>query len=266
MPVVRRSSLGSASRRSARMPQCASLTSVPKSRLRRPVRTGLPTWRCSQGIAPGWMPCIRSPDDQVASVVQGLHETGELSGVVGHVSVEHHDVAALRRREAGEVGPPVAAPGLGHDPGARRRRQLPAAVGRAVVDHDHLALVVLVIEDVADHPDAGLDGLGLVQAGDDNRYLRGPSPGVRRPPRDLWCRSRAHRVPRRASIGPPAAAAGSVRVIEACFEASNGRSRWNQPRRRRWPPRRSRRGAGSFRDRATSRWSRRFSPGRGRGS
>ena len=43
MPVVRRSSRGSTSRRTARMPQWASLTPVRKKRLRMPVSTGLPT-------------------------------------------------------------------------------------------------------------------------------------------------------------------------------------------------------------------------------
>ena len=43
IPVVRRSSCGSTSRRSARMPQCASLTPVRKKTLRMPVSTGLPT-------------------------------------------------------------------------------------------------------------------------------------------------------------------------------------------------------------------------------
>jgi hypothetical protein len=43
MPVVRRSSAGSSSRRTARIPQWASFTPVRKSRFRSPVRIGLPT-------------------------------------------------------------------------------------------------------------------------------------------------------------------------------------------------------------------------------
>ena len=42
MPGVRRSSRGSTSRRSARMPQCASRMPVLKKRLRTPLSTGLP--------------------------------------------------------------------------------------------------------------------------------------------------------------------------------------------------------------------------------
>ena len=45
IPVVRRSSAGSASRRTARMPQCASFTSVPKNWFSSPVSMGLPTRR-----------------------------------------------------------------------------------------------------------------------------------------------------------------------------------------------------------------------------
>ena len=51
-----RSSPARTSRRTARMPQCASLTGVRKSRLRKPDRSGLPI-RLSQCIAPGSMPC-----------------------------------------------------------------------------------------------------------------------------------------------------------------------------------------------------------------
>ena len=43
MPVVRRSRRGSTSRRSARIPQWASLTPVLKNMSSRPVRMGLPT-------------------------------------------------------------------------------------------------------------------------------------------------------------------------------------------------------------------------------
>ena len=61
MPGVRRSMTGRALRRTARMPQCASRTPVLKRTLRKPDSSGLPTYWCSQGIAPGWMFFIRLP-------------------------------------------------------------------------------------------------------------------------------------------------------------------------------------------------------------
>ena len=51
----------SLSRRKARMPQWASRTPVRKKRLSVPERIGLPMYWCSHGMAPGWMPSMRSP-------------------------------------------------------------------------------------------------------------------------------------------------------------------------------------------------------------
>lgn len=61
IPGVRRSIAGKALRRTARIPQWASRTPVRKSRLRKPDSSGLPTYWCSHGIAPGWMLFIRLP-------------------------------------------------------------------------------------------------------------------------------------------------------------------------------------------------------------
>ena len=77
MPVVRRSSAGSRSRRKARMPQWASLAPVRKNRFSTPVSTGLPTQRCSHGIAPGWMtPFRREPITTSAPVCSGSIRRG----------------------------------------------------------------------------------------------------------------------------------------------------------------------------------------------
>ena len=78
-------------------------------------------------------------DHHVGAVLELAQEVGDLVEVVGEVGVGHHDVRAAGGGEPGQIGAAVAALGFAHDERARGRRQLGAAVVRAVVDDDHLA-------------------------------------------------------------------------------------------------------------------------------
>ena len=82
---------------------------------------------------------IRSPITSSAPVVELLDEARDLAEVVGEVGVGHHDVAAARGGEAGQVGAAVAAPRLVHDARAGRGGELGAAVLGGVVGDDDLA-------------------------------------------------------------------------------------------------------------------------------
>ena len=114
---------------------------------------------------------------ELGAVAQLLDEVRDLVERIRHVGVEHHDVLAARRREAGEVGRAVAAPRLVHDAGAGGRRELGAAVVRVVVGDDDLAADAGLGERVERAAHALLDVLGLVQARDDDRDLDRPGVG-----------------------------------------------------------------------------------------
>ena len=107
-------------------------------------------------------------DDELGSVLELLHEARDLAEVVREVGVDHDDVVAVRRREAGQVGAAVAAPRLvDHDrPGGAS--EIAAAVGRAVVDDDDLAVEVVLVEHRARGRHALRDRLGLVEARNDD--------------------------------------------------------------------------------------------------
>ena len=110
------------------------------------------------------------PHDQLGTAVELADEARDLLEVVREIGVDHHDVVATRRREAGEVGAAVAAPRLVDDPGAGEAGEDAAAVVGAVVDDDHLAVEAVLVEDALRRVHALADALGLVQAGDDNRH------------------------------------------------------------------------------------------------
>ena len=108
--------------------------------------------------------------DELGALVEVLDEARDLAEVVREVGVGHHDVAAARGGEAGQVGAAVAAPRLVDDPRAGRGGQLGAAVLGRVVGDDDLA------GDAAAPPapssavrDAALDVRLLVEARDHDR-------------------------------------------------------------------------------------------------
>ena len=109
------------------------------------------------------------PHDQLGTAVELLDEARDLLEVVREVGVDHHDVVALGLCEAGEVGAAVAAPRLVHDPGAGETGEDAAAVVGTVVDDDHFAVELGVVEHAPRRVHALADALRLVQAGDDDR-------------------------------------------------------------------------------------------------
>ena len=113
--------------------------------LRNPERIGFPT-RLSQGIAPGWRPPMRLPTTSSAPSSSSLHEARDLAEVVREIGVDHDDVVAPGGRETGEICAAVAAPRLVDDGRPGSASEVAAAVRRPVVDDDHLALEVVLVE------------------------------------------------------------------------------------------------------------------------
>ena len=147
-------------------------------------------------------------DDEVVSLLELVDERRELLQRVGLVGVAHDDVLAARFCEAREVGAPVAAPRLGDDARAVRGGDLRRAVGRAVVDDDHLTGSSRASDPFERLVDDPPDGLLLVQAGDDDG--------------DLRCRGRH----RRTTVPGQMVAAPSVTVSQraaACPRLEGGR-------------------------------------------
>ena len=100
MPVVRRSRRGSTSRRSARMPQWASLMPVRKNRFSRPRQDRVadvavqPRHRARLDVVHA------VADHHLRAVLERGDEARDLVEVVGQVGVGHHDVARRARRRS----------------------------------------------------------------------------------------------------------------------------------------------------------------------
>ena len=134
MPVVRRSSRGSTSRRSARMPQWASLMPVPEEQVEESREDRVadvavqPRHRARLDVV------HPVADHHLGAVLELGDEARDLLEVVGEVGVGHHDVLAAGGGEAGEVGAAVAAAALVDDAragalGEQRRLVLGGVVG-----------------------------------------------------------------------------------------------------------------------------------------
>ena len=108
------------------------------------------------------------PHDEIGPSFQLAKKVGDLVEVIGEVGVRHHDVLAASGLEAGVVRVTVAAPRLADDDRAGGAGELPASVRRAVVDDDHLSGDAMAIKGAARCCHALGDGLGLVQARDDD--------------------------------------------------------------------------------------------------
>ena len=108
------------------------------------------------------------PHHELGACVELLHKPRDVGEVIGQVRVGHDDVLALGCGESGEVGAAVTAPLFVDDPRAGLLGQLRAAVGRAVVGDDDLALVAVLAERLPCAPSC-FDRLRLVQAGDHDR-------------------------------------------------------------------------------------------------
>jgi len=108
---------------------------------------------------------------ELGAVAQRLDEARDVLERVRHVGVEHHDVLAAGGAEAREVGRAVAAARLVHDARAGGRGELGAAVVGVVVGDDDLAGHARLGKRRERLAHAGLDVLGLVEAGDDDGDL-----------------------------------------------------------------------------------------------
>ena len=117
--------------------------------------------------------------DEVVAVGEAVDERGEVLDRIRLVGIAHHDVVALRDGEPREVGAAVAGALLADDRRAVLGGDLRRAVGRGVVDDDHLAVrperripSQRLVDDRAHR-------LLLVQAGDDDGDLGRCSSGHR---------------------------------------------------------------------------------------
>ena len=193
IPVVRRSSCGSTSRRSARMPQCASLDAgaeeqVEEARQQRVADVAVqPRHRARVDVVHA------VADHQVGAVLELGDEARDLVEVVGQVGVGHHDVLAARGREAGEVGAAVAAPRLVDDARAGRRRELARCRPRSRCRRRRPRRGSPLRSSASQRAaHAALDVLRLVEARDhDGDQRRGPRRSRRRARAIVFC-GRAH--------------------------------------------------------------------------
>ena len=106
---------------------------------------------------------VAAAGDELLAALEGADELGDHREVVGIVRVAHHEIAAARAGEALEIGVPVAAERLVHDPSAHPLGDRDRGIGRAVVAHDDLAVYAGRGEGGPDLLDAGADGLFLVE-------------------------------------------------------------------------------------------------------
>ena len=154
------------------MPQCASEIFTPKRTFRRPVRIGLPTCRLSHGIASPWIvPSKREPITRSSPAAR--RSTNGASSRSGYVSSASPITMKSPRAcgESGQVGAAVAGPLLADDDRAVLGGDLRRAVGRGVVDDDHLARAPRAADPLPCLVDDGADRVLLVQARDHDRDL-----------------------------------------------------------------------------------------------
>jgi hypothetical protein len=111
-------------------------------------------------------------DHHLGALLERGDEAGNLVEVVCQVGVRHHDVAATRGLEPGEVGAAVAAPVLDHHAGARLLGQPRGVVLGVVIGDDDLAVHPHAHDRLQGGADARGDVLRLVQARDHDRHER----------------------------------------------------------------------------------------------
>ena len=118
---------------------------------------------------------------EVVALRKALDERREVLHRIRLVGVAHHDEVALRDGEPGEVGAAVAGALLADDGRTVLRGDFGGAIGRRVVDDDHLARASGAADALERLVDDLPDRLFLVQAGDDDGDLgRGGGHRVRR--------------------------------------------------------------------------------------
>ena len=134
----------------------------------------MPTWRLSHGIASPWIvPSKREPITRSSPAARRSTNGASSRDRVRRVGVAHHEVVATGMGQPGEVGAAVARPLLADDGRAVLGGDLGGAVGRGVVDHDHLAGAARAADALPGLVDDDADRLLLVEARDHDRDLRG---------------------------------------------------------------------------------------------
>ena len=124
IPVVRRSRRGRTSRRTARMPQCASSTPGVEQHVQEAGEQRV----ADVAVVPRHRARVDVlhpvADHHVGAALEFGEEVRRLAEVVGQVGVGHQDVLAPGGSETGQVGAPVAALGLVARPARRPPRRV----------------------------------------------------------------------------------------------------------------------------------------------
>ena len=127
-----------------------------------------------QGTVDAGLPRDPRAHDHGPLLPQGLHEPGEVGGVVLAVGVHEGDEVPPGGPDAGLHGGPVAhGVGVAEDAGPGLPRQLPGPVGGAVVHDDDLVGDPRLPEGVPDPGDDGGQRPGFVPGGDHDGDRRG---------------------------------------------------------------------------------------------
>ena len=125
-------------------------------------------------VEPGHRPVVDAMEavahDEVAPTIELVDEARNIAEVVRQVRVAHHDVVTPCGGESGEIRVAVSAARLLHDTRTYRPCEIAAAVGRPVVDDDHLSGNAVLVEHLPRQPHALLDVHRLVEARDDHRH------------------------------------------------------------------------------------------------
>ena len=134
--------------------------------------TGLPSQRCSGGMAPGAIPPLkRLPTTKAAALAQFGKEAVELREVVGIIGIPHDDEAPARSRDAADERRAITLLHDWDDTSAELPRDLLGAVRRAIVGDEDLAFDATPPKIAEGLLDAGADRFGLVQAGHQDGQL-----------------------------------------------------------------------------------------------
>jgi len=123
----------------------------------------------NDGTTPSRQP---APHDQLVSAAQLLHKGAQRRPVIAVVGVSHDDVFPARALYAAQDRCTVAAHGHVDDASTGLACCTLRTVGASVVSHDDLASNVEPLQGTQCFGDAGCQGLGLIEAGHQERELQ----------------------------------------------------------------------------------------------
>ena len=170
MPVVRRSRRGSTSRAQRPHPAMGVLHAGAKEQVQQTREDRIADIAVKPRHRSGLDVVHAVAHHQLRAAVQLGHEARDLVEVVGQIGVGHHDVAPVRRREAGQVGAAIAASRFGYHARARRPRKRRRIVLGGVVHDQHFPVDIRALQHLQGGAHALLDVLRLVQARDHDRH------------------------------------------------------------------------------------------------